>query len=193
MKYTPNLTPKHYYEILEKSKKINFEMYSQEDLGLLLRFLTVSKKNPKVLELGTGTGLSLCWIIEALGKKGSVISIEKEQDYLKIAATFFGNDSRVQLIHQDAHLWIQENKGAQFDLIFADTWAGKFTDLEAVLAMVKPGGFYLVDDLKFQSDWPRSHQDKVIILMEKLKCREDFFSLSLDEGSGFMVLCKKQS
>jgi hypothetical protein len=44
MKYTPNLTPKHYYEILEKSKKINFEMYSQEDLGLLLRFLTVSKK-----------------------------------------------------------------------------------------------------------------------------------------------------
>jgi predicted O-methyltransferase YrrM len=193
MKYTPNLTPKYYYEILEKSKKIHFEMYSQEDLGLLLRFLTASKKNPQVLELGTGTGLSLCWIIDALGKKGSVISIEKEQDYLKIAAGFFGNDPRVQLIHQDAHLWIQDNKGAQFDLVFADTWTGKFTDFEAVLAMVKPGGFYLVDDLNFQSDWPRSHQDKVIILMEKLKCREDFFSLSLDEGSGFMVLCKKQS
>jgi len=42
MKYTPNLTPKYYYEILEKSKKIHFEMYSQEDLGLLLRFLTAS-------------------------------------------------------------------------------------------------------------------------------------------------------
>lgn len=70
-------TPKQYENIIKKSREIHFEMYSQEDLGILLRFLTASKKEAHVLELGTGTGLSLSWILEGLGKKGKVVSVEK--------------------------------------------------------------------------------------------------------------------
>ena len=168
-------------------------MYSQEDLGILLRFLTASKKEAWVLELGTGTGLALSWILDGLGAKGVVVSVEKEAQYLELAASFFGDDSRLQLVHQDAHLWVNENKKARFDLIFADTWTGKFTELETVLDMVKPGGFYVVDDLNQQPDWPKGHQDKVILLLEKLKCQKDFYTLPLDIGSGFMVLCRKRN
>jgi len=186
-------TPEKYKSIIEKSQEIHFEMYSQEDLGVLLRFLTASKKDARVLELGTGTGLALSWILDGLGMKGVVVSVEKEAQYLELATSFFREDSRLQLVHQDAHLWVNENKAAQFDLIFADTWTGKFTELETVLNMVKPGGFYVVDDLNQQPDWPRGHQDKVILLLEKLKCQKDFYKLPLDIGSGFMVLCRKRN
>lgn len=186
-------SPEKYKSIIEKSQEIHFEMYSQEDLGILLRFLTASKKEARVLELGTGTGLALSWILDGLGEKGVVVSVEKEAQYLELAASFFGEDSRLQLVHQDAHLWVNENKTARFDLIFADTWTGKFTELETVLNMVKPGGFYVVDDLNQQPDWPTGHQDKVILLLEKLKCQKDFYTLPLDIGSGFMVLCRKRN
>ena len=114
-------SPEKYKSIIEKSQEIHFEMYSQEDLGILLRFLTASKKEARVLELGTGTGLALSWILDGLGAKGVVVSVEKEAQYLELAASFFEEDSRLQLVHQDAHLWVNENKKARFDLIFADT------------------------------------------------------------------------
>ena len=187
------ITPKHYENIIEKSQEVHFEIYSQEDLGILLRFLTASKNEARVLELGTGTGLALSWILDGLGAKGVVVSVEKEAQYLELAASFFGEDSRLQLVHKDAHLWVNENKTTRFDIIFADTWTGKFTELETVLNMVKPGGFYVVDDLNQQPDWPRGHQDKVILLLDKLKCQKDFYTLPLDIGSGFMVLCRKRN
>ncbi|MDC1011958.1 hypothetical protein OAQ04_01795 [Flavobacteriaceae bacterium] len=67
-----------YKSIIEKSQEIHFEMYSQEDLEILLRFLTASKKEARVLELATGTGLALSWILDGLGAKGVVVSVEKE-------------------------------------------------------------------------------------------------------------------
>ena len=71
------ITPKHYENIIEKSQEVHFEIYSQEDLGILLRFLTASKNEARVLELGTGTGLALSWILDGLGAKGVVVSVEK--------------------------------------------------------------------------------------------------------------------
>lgn len=86
---------------------------------------------------------------------------------------------------------IEKNKHRQFDLIFADTWAGKFTHLNQTLQMVKPGGLCIIDDLNRQENWPEGHQDKVIFLMEELKCQTSFSALPIDFGTGIMVLCRK--
>ena len=93
---------------------------------------------------------------------------------------------------EDAHLWVYKNQYRRFDLIFADTWTGKFTDLNLVLNMIKADGFYVIDDLNRQNDWPLGHQDEVILLMEKLKYQKDFYPLTLDIGTGMMVLCRKK-
>ena len=95
----------------------------------------------------------------------------------------------------DASEWIEKNKEAPFDLVFVDTWAGKFTDLEAVLKMVKPNGFYLIDDLNYQAHWPGYHQEKVLFLVEKLAKHalafvgvlhsDDFDALAVDHGNSF--------
>jgi predicted O-methyltransferase YrrM len=95
------------------------------------------------------------------------------------------------LINEDASSWIENNLEQRFDLIFADTWAGKFSDLEYVLQMVKPNGFYLIDDLNYQAHWPVYHQEKVLFLVEKLKYHTDFYAFPIDVGSGLLLLCRK--
>lgn len=39
-------------------------MHSDEELGSFIRLLTLSKKEGNILELGTGTGMSLSWILD---------------------------------------------------------------------------------------------------------------------------------
>jgi predicted O-methyltransferase YrrM len=186
-----NLKPTHYDSILEHSQKIHFAMISDDEVGIILRLLIHSKKDGTFLELGTGTGLSLAWMIDGLHPKGKLISVENNKKYLDVALKHFQEDPRVELVHQDAQHWIEENQNNQFDLIFADTWIGKFIELDAILDMVKPGGFYVVDDINHQRDWPDGHQEKVLHLIEKLRCRSDFYFLPLDMSSGLILLCKK--
>jgi len=101
--------------------------------------------------LGTGTGMGLAWLAEGLHPEGNLVTVEKDKKLLQVAHSFFEEDDRIEFINLDASEWIENNKEARFDLIFADTWAGKFTDLDAVLEMVKPNGFYLIDDLNYQA------------------------------------------
>ena len=108
-----------------------------------------------------------------------------------MAHSFFEEDDRIEFVNLDASEWIENNKEARFDLIFADTWAGKFTDLDAVLEMVKPNGFYLIDYLNYQAHWPGYHQEKVLFLVEKLKYHPDFYTFPIDVGTGLMLLCRK--
>jgi len=77
-------------------------------------------------------------------------------------------------------------------LIFADTWPGKFYDLEETLALIKPGGFYVIDDMNTQPDWPEGHQQKVHLLVEYLEQRDDFSLTKMNWSTGIIVATKKQ-
>lgn len=191
MPYSIKSIPKEYESILKKSRSLNFSMHSDEELGSFIRLLTLSKKEGNILELGTGTGMSLSWILDGLDPNGKVTSIENDPDCLDVARSFFAKDHRVSFVQEDAKTWIKKNSTLQFDLIFADTWAGKFSCLNKTLEMVKPGRFYIVDDLNQQENWPEGHQDKVLSLVETLKNKNQFFVLQIDLGSGIMILCRK--
>lgn len=171
---THTTLPKHYKSIQQKSRDLNFGQISEDEVGILLRLLVSSKPFATVLELGTGTGMGLAWLAEGLHPKGNLVTVEKDKTLLEVANSLFKEDNRIEFVNLDASEWIEKNKEARFDLVFAETWAGKFTDLEAVLKMVKPNGFYLIDDLNYQAHWPGYHQKKVLFLVEKLKCYPEF-------------------
>jgi predicted O-methyltransferase YrrM len=182
--------PKNYTAIKEESKKINFTMPSDLQTGSLLRTLVASKPNGRFLELGTGTGLSLAWIIEAMDTHSKVISIDTNETYQAIAKKYFDKDNRVTIICEDANTWIKNNQHEKFDLIFADAWPGKYEVLEETLALVRSGGFYIIDDMLPQPNWPAGHEKNVERLINDLEARIDIRVTKLNWSTGIIIVTK---
>lgn len=183
--------PKTYHDIEEATRISGFTMASDTLTCSLLRTLAASKPSGKFLELGTGTGLSTSWILEGMNDKSSLISIDNDPVFLKIAEQFLGNDKRLNLILADGGKWIEENKRQKFDYIFADTWHGKYLLLDEVLMMLNKGGLYIVDDMLPQPNWPDGHQEKAINLINYLETREDLLLTKQVWATGIIVAVKK--
>lgn len=184
-------TPVNYTRLLAKCEEIGFTMPSDIYIGTLLKTLIASKPKANILELGTGIRLSLAWMIEGLDPHSELTSIDNDPQLIQIAEDFFGSDQRVHLVCQDGSIWINQYQGAAFDLIFADAWPGKYSDLEPTLTLIKPGGFYVIDDLKTQPNWPEGHEANVDRLIEYLEGRTDFTLTKLDWGTGVIIMTKK--
>lgn len=183
--------PAFYLQIQEQSTKMQFGMPSDLQTGSLLRTLAASRPAGCFLEIGTGTGLSLAWIVEGMDDASSVISIDNHAGYQSVAAGFFNEDSRVSLITTDGVLWLKENEGAKFDLIFADAWPGKYELFDEAIEMVKPGGFFLIDDMLLQPNWPEGHHLNVEALIRDLEQRADIVLTKLNWSTGLILIVKK--
>jgi len=183
--------PTIHTQLESKSKEISFTMPSDLYIGSLLKTLVSSKPNGHFLELGTGIGLSLSWMIDGLNESSTLISIDNDKELVTIANTYFGNDDRVQIICQAGSEWIHHNINERFDLIFADAWPGKYSEIEKVLSMVKVGGFYIIDDMNKQLNWPQGHETHVNKLVEYLEQRKDFVLTKMNWSTGLIVAVKK--
>lgn len=135
--------------------------------------------------------MGLAWLLEGLHPEGNLITVEKDKILLEVAHSLLKEGNRIEFVNLNAYEWIEKNKESPFDLVFADTWTGKFTYLEAVLRMVKPNGFYLIDDFNYQAHWPGYHHEKVLFLIEKLKYHPEFYTFPIDVGTGFDAALQK--
>lgn len=179
--------PEIYNQLVTKSKEIGFTMPSDLYIGSLLKTLITSKPNSNFLELGTGIGLSLSWMIAGMDTGSRLTTIDNDPELIAIAKSFFGKDKRVEIICADGTAWIKNYQGENFDLIFADAWPGKYSELEETLELVKPGGFYVIDDMKAQPNWPEGHQENVNGLISYLENRVDFSLTKMDWSTGVVV------
>lgn len=183
--------PKWYEAIKKKSAEIGFTMPSDIYIGTLLKSLTASKTYSNILELGTGVGVSLVWMIDGLDEHSTLTTIDNDPQLSKIAKTFFGNDPRVNIVCADGASWLKEYQGPTFDLIFADAWPGKYSELEEALALVKVGGFYIIDDMNPLPNWPDGHEEKMIQLTHYLESRNDFSLTKMDWSTGVILMVRK--
>ena len=183
--------PKIHTEITRKSEEIGFTMPSDLYVGSFLKTLIASKPNGRFLEIGTGIGLSLSWMIEGMDADSKLISVDNDPELISIATSYFGNDERVDVICKDGTDWIKEYSGAKFDLIFADAWPGKYSEIDEVLDLVKVGGFYIIDDMTKQPNWPAGHEDNVIELTAYLEQREDLQLTKMNWSTGLIMAVKK--
>jgi predicted O-methyltransferase YrrM len=79
-----------------------------------------------------------------------------------------------------------------FDFIFADAIPGKYEALDNALAVVKVGGFYVIDDMLPQPNWPADHANKVPLLMEQLAAHSSFEILPLVWATGVVIAVRKR-
>ncbi len=182
--------PATYSEILKQSQAIQFSMPSDLETGCLIRSLAASKPGGVFLDIGTGTGLSLSWMAAGADAESTIISIDNNADYQQIAKSVFADDEKVSIICADGAAWLKSYQGPLFDLVFADAWPGKFECLDKALSLVKKGGFYLVDDLLPQPNWPQGHQPNVDQMQQTLQNRTDFVMTPFNWSTGLCLLTK---
>ncbi len=157
-----------------ETARLGFDMPSATATGALLRALAAQVSGGNLLELGTGTGIATCWLLDGLDPTGRLVSVDNDTGVQTVARTFLGQDSRLTLIEQDGVEFIDSAAAGSFDLVFADAWPGKFERLDAALQLVKIDGIYIGDDLLPQPNWPPNHAPRVAAFIETLQSRSDF-------------------
>src|ERR1700723_3820946 len=133
--------------ILDRTEALAFPMPSEPRTGAMLRVLAASKPGGRLLELGTGTGLGTAWLLSGMDAASTLVSVDTDQEVQAVAREALCQDTRLNLLSQDgaAFLWRQPKKS--FDLVFADAIPGKYEALDEALAIVKTGGYYVIDDM----------------------------------------------
>lgn len=181
--------PVVYRRIKEATDELLFNMASDLQTGSLLKTLVASKPSGRILELGTGTGLATSWIIDGMDEKTRLITVENNELLLDIARKAL-QDERVEFILADGYEWIRHYSGGTFDLIFADAMPGKYDLFEETIRLVKDGGFYIIDDMLPQPNWPDGHADKVERFIEQLEERKDTTLTKLNWSTGIIIVTK---
>lgn len=156
----------------------------------MLRFLAATKPGGRMLEIGTGTGIGTCWLLDGMDAEARLTTVDISPKVQAIAHAHLGVDPRVTILSEDGAVTIGRQPPNTLDLIFADGGAGKHTLLDEALALLRPDGIYICDDAKPHPMWPPEHAANIPPLMDKLAARQDFRRIYIDWSSGAVVMVK---
>jgi len=170
---------------------IGFSMAAEIRTGALLRTLAASKPGGSLLELGTGVGASTSWILDGMDSSASLLTVDNDRNCMEIARRYLGHDHRITFHLGDGAGFLGTLRGRKFDLIFADTWPGKFDHLEEALGLLQPGGIYTIDDLLPQPNWPPGHTLKVPALIHQLENDSRLVCCKLVWSSGLLIAARR--
>jgi predicted O-methyltransferase YrrM len=176
--------------ILDRTEALAFTMPSESRTGAMLRVLAAAKPGGRLLELGTGTGLSTAWLLDGMDQDARLISVDVDPAAQAVAREILGCDTRLEIVTADAALFLRHQAPATFDLIFADAMPGKYECLDAALLLLRPGGLYVIDDMLPQENWPEGHAEKVPRLIADLAARAEFRIVSLAWSSGLVIVAR---
>ena len=188
---TIHIVPAAYTAIESAGRAIAFSMPSDLQTGALLQTLVATKPGARVLEIGTGTGLATAWLLAGMDAESNLLSLDNNAEFQAIANEKLGHDPRLTLLRADAGNWLETAQEAQFDLIFADAWPGKYANLDAALNSLAKGGLYVIDDMLPQPNWPAGHEDNVTKLVAELESRTDIYLVKMAWSTGIMLATKK--
>jgi predicted O-methyltransferase YrrM len=173
------------------TRACGFTMASEPLTCSLLRTLATSKPSGKFLELGSGTGLSTAWLLDGMDADAQLTTVDNDEHLLSVLRKHLGADARLNVVCADGDAFLKTCGGQTFDLIFADTWSGKYRLLDEALALVRRCGFYVIDDMLPQPNWPPGHAEKVADLIATLEQRQDFRISKMSWASGVIVATKR--
>jgi predicted O-methyltransferase YrrM len=183
--------PKALAGIVADTEALSFGMISEARVGSLLATLAASKPAGKFLELGTGTGHGTAWLLAGMDAMSQLDTVDADHNVVAVAKRHLGSDSRVRFHVTDGADFLRSAGGGRFDLVYADAWPGKFSHLDEALALLRPGGLYVIDDLLPQANWPEGHAPKVPQLVENLERRPEFVTVRLAWASGLMLVVRR--
>lgn len=174
------------------SRHLGFGEDSDERTGALLRSLAASKPDGHLLELGTGVGVGTAWLLDGMSAGSRLVSLDRNPETTDAARKAVGDDARVELIVTDIGEWLDQYDGPPFDLMFVDTYRGKFVERAQLLEWLAPGGIYVADHLLPHPDWAPDQQELVEAFRREI-VEDPSLAVTVLNWSSGLVLATRRS
>jgi predicted O-methyltransferase YrrM len=85
-----NNLPSMLKNIEAETQALGFAMASGRKTGAFLRTLAAVMPGGSVLELGTGTGLATCWLLDGMDEAASLITVDNDESVVAVARKHLG-------------------------------------------------------------------------------------------------------
>ena len=130
---------------------INPRMMSGHIQGRVLSMFSQMIRPHRILELGTFTAYSTLCLAEGLADDGTLVTLEHNdelEDMILRNLALSPIGEKVQLVIGDAIEWLAaQSSDVLYDLVFIDADKREYSAyLDAVLPLVRPGGWILADN-----------------------------------------------
>ena len=130
---------------------INPRMMSGHIQGRVLSMFSQMIRPHRILELGTFTAYSTLCLAEGLADDGTLVTLEHKdelEDMILRNLALSPLGEKVQLVIGDAMEWLAaQSADLLYDLVFIDADKREYSAyLDAVLPLVRPGGWILADN-----------------------------------------------
>jgi hypothetical protein len=185
--------PESWRQIGRRTAALGFDMPSEADTGAMLR---PPGRSASPADACWSSAPARAWPRPALRRgwalTATLVSVDNDARVQAVAREALGEGSARDLRRRGrSRLHVRAQAPASFDLIFADAWPGKYDGLDETLALLRPGGLYVVDDMLPQPNWPDNHQARVDDLTARLKSHPDLATVSLSWASGLIIAARR--
>ena len=178
-------------EALARAGVLGFELSCEDGVGRLLAALAAAvPRGGRVLELGTGAGVGLAWLVSGLGARRDVQVVSVDVDEaLQARLRGAGWPPFVHFALGDG----AERAAAlaPFDLIFADAPGGKLHGLDASVAALRPGAVLVVDDMDLARHDDPELRDALEGVRRALLSDPRLVCAELDAASGLILATRR--
>jgi len=185
-------TPEQVTKAAALAEERGFALSCDPAVGRLLASLAAAvPREGRILELGTGSGVGLAWLVHGLAGRSDVETVSVDVDEpLQQAVAALGWPLGVRFELGDG----AELAGSlgRFDLVFADAPGGKLEGLDASIGALSPGGVLVVDDMDLALHETTGFADAIAGVRETLLADPALVTADLSFGSGVVLAVKRQ-
>ncbi len=168
------------------------------DSAKLLYLLARISRAKNILEIGTLAGYSTIWLARSLPEDGSLLTLELEEDYARVAKQNFimaGVEGNVSIRVGEAldSLSSLRDSGETFDFFFIDADKVHYPEyLEMVIEMAKPGALITADNTFWGGRVldPANREEateKIRLFNQMLSASERLEAMIIPTGDGLAV------
>ena len=170
-----------------RAKDLRFVSACEDGVGRLLAVLAAAvPRGGRILEVGTGVGVGLAWIVAGLARRDDVELVSIEGD-LRLVESARGWDwpATVRILAGDARDLLPDL--GRFDLVFVDAAPVKYGPIDAMVRLLRPGGMLLIDDLCATAEASADEMRERDGLRQALLRHPDLQSIELEWASRLVL------
>ncbi len=172
-----------------------------EGVGATLRFVAAALHARKVVEIGTGTGVSGLWMLRGMAPDGILTTIDREGEHQRLAKQAFTEEgvshTRLRLIPGRALDVLPRLKDGDYDLVHCDGDKTEYAEyFEHAMRLLRTGGVVAFDNALWHdkvADPAQRDAETVAIreLGKALRDDERVVPVLLPMGDGLLAAVKR--